>query len=121
MSEQHVAGQFDNIATVTHVKLIRDKVKGTPVGYGFVEFSDAQTAKEIFETLNGQPIPGSNKVFKLNWASHGGGVARVGPSAGGPGAGAGAGAGGAGPGPGAPSGGGGGHGGHGGHQNAGPT
>lgn len=79
MSEQHVAAQFDNIATVTHVKLIRDKSKGTPVGYGFVEFSDAQTAKEIFENLNGKPIPGSNKVFKLNWASHGGGVARATP------------------------------------------
>ena len=79
MSEQNVASQFDDIATVTHVKLIRDKVKGTPVGYGFVEFEDAKTAKEIFEELNGKAIPGSNKVFKLNWASHGGGVARANP------------------------------------------
>ena len=48
MTEQNVAAQFENIAPVTHVKLIKDKVKGTPVGYGFVEFADAQTAKEIF-------------------------------------------------------------------------
>lgn len=30
------------------MKLIRDKVKGNPVGYGFVEFNDAHTAKEVF-------------------------------------------------------------------------
>jgi len=83
MNEQNVAAQFDNIATVSHVKIIRDKVKGTPVGYGFVEFADAETAKEIFTTLNGHPIPGSNRTFKLNWASHGGGVARAQPSHGG--------------------------------------
>ena len=82
MDEHAVAAQFENIATVTKVKLIKDKVKGTPVGYGFVEFSDAQTATEIFETLNGQAIPGSNpkRNFKLNKASHGGGVARAQPS-----------------------------------------
>jgi hypothetical protein len=33
---------------VTGVKLIRDKVKGNPVGYGFVEFNDAFTAREVF-------------------------------------------------------------------------
>jgi len=53
MTEQHVAAQFDNITTVTNVKLIRDKIKGTPVGYGFVEFPDANVAKEIFQNLNG--------------------------------------------------------------------
>lgn len=62
---------------MVNVKLIKDKIKGTPVGYGFVEFPDANTAREIFQTLNGQAIPGSNRVFKLNWASHGGGVARA--------------------------------------------
>lgn len=53
MSENDIAKQFDNIATVTNVKLIRDKVKGNPVGYGFVEFNDAHIAKEVFQTLNG--------------------------------------------------------------------
>ena len=78
MNEGHIAAQFNNIATVTNVKLIRDKVKGTPVGYGFVEFPDWQTARDVFQTLNGEEIPGTNKrYFKLNWASHGGGVARA--------------------------------------------
>jgi RNA recognition motif-containing protein len=39
MNEQHIAAQFNQIATVTNVKLIRDKAR-TPVGYGFVEFPD---------------------------------------------------------------------------------
>jgi RNA recognition motif-containing protein len=75
MNEQDIAAQFQSITPVTNVKLIRDKVKGTPVGYGFVEFKDWLTAKEVFQTLNGQQVPGSNRIFKLNWASHGGGVA----------------------------------------------
>ena len=53
MSENDIAKQFDNIATVTNVKLIRDKDKGNPVGYGFVEFNDAHIAKEVFQTLKG--------------------------------------------------------------------
>ena len=48
MSENDIASQFNNIAVVTNVKLIRDKAKGTPVGYGFVEFMDVQTAKDVF-------------------------------------------------------------------------
>lgn len=69
---------FTSLANIRHVKLIRDKQKGTPVGYGFVEFQDYRTAKEVFQALNGKLIPGSrNKYFKLNWASHGGGAARA--------------------------------------------
>ena len=51
------------------------------MGYGFVEFPDANTARDVFNELNGKRIPGSqNRLFKLNWASHGGGVARAAPS-----------------------------------------
>lgn len=81
MNEGHIAAQFNQIATVTNVKLIRDKAR-QPVGYGFVEFPDWQTARDVFHSLNGKRIPGgSNKCFKLNWASHGGGVARATPQA----------------------------------------
>jgi len=78
MCEDDITKQFYQIAPVTNVKLIRDKVKGTPLGYGFVEFPDTQTAQDVFTELNGKRVPGSqNRFFKLNWASHGGGVARV--------------------------------------------
>ena len=48
MNESHIAAQFNDIAAVTSVKLIRDKVKGSAVGYGFVEFPDWQTARDVF-------------------------------------------------------------------------
>ena len=41
-------------------------------GYGFVEFGDANAASNALLTWNGNPIPGTNRVFKLNWASGGG-------------------------------------------------
>ena len=53
MTEQDVSRMFENIAQVVSVKLIRDKIKGLPVGYGFVEFPNFDVAKEVFTTLNG--------------------------------------------------------------------
>ena len=81
MTETDVSRMFENIAQVVSVKLIRDKIKAQPVGYGFVEFPDWTIAKEVFTTLNGETVPGPpnapKRVYKLNWASHGGGVARA--------------------------------------------
>ena len=51
------------------MKLIKDKSKGTPSGYGFIEFESHEMAKNVFMTLNGQPIPNANRAFKLNWAT----------------------------------------------------
>jgi hypothetical protein len=45
-------------------------------GYCFVELSSPAAAVKAITTLNGMLIPGTNKVFKLNWAS-GGGMASV--------------------------------------------
>lgn len=53
------------------VKLIRDKFSGSPSGYCFVEFANSAAATKAL-TLNGQPIPNTQRVFKLNWASGGG-------------------------------------------------
>ena len=39
------------------------------MGYGFLEFENRNQAVEALETLNGKPLPNSNKIFKLNWAS----------------------------------------------------
>lgn len=45
--------------------------RSSNAGYCFVDFgSSAAAAKAL--TLNGQPIPNSNRPFKLNWASGGG-------------------------------------------------
>ena len=40
------------------------------MGYGFLEFENRNQAVEALETLNGKPLPNSNKTFKLNWASY---------------------------------------------------
>ena len=79
MSEEHVKSMFLGIAEVVSVKLIKNQnnYRSTPngVGFGFVEFPSHEIAKSIFTTLNGAPVPNSQgKVFKLNWATHGGGA-----------------------------------------------
>ena len=40
------------------------------MGYGFLEFENRNQAQEALESLNGKPLPHSNKIFKLNWASY---------------------------------------------------
>ena len=66
MDEHYISGLFNGIASIQSVKLIRDKLKGTPVGYGFVEFPNHEIAKNVFMSLNGTPIPGTQRSFKLN-------------------------------------------------------
>ena len=50
------------------------------VGYGFVEFPTHDVAKNVYVTLNNQPIHGTPRVFKLNWATHGHGGLKIGGS-----------------------------------------
>lgn len=40
-------------------------------GYCFVEFPTTEAASKAL-SLNGQPVPNSARMFKLNWASGGG-------------------------------------------------
>jgi RNA recognition motif-containing protein len=53
MDENYIMELFQGIAQITSVKLIRDKIKGTPVGYGFVEFPNHEVAKKVHVNLNG--------------------------------------------------------------------
>lgn len=54
-------------------KIIKNKVTGLPMGYGFLEFGDEQTAQKVLHTCNGKVIPNAHppKRFKLNHASYG--------------------------------------------------
>ena len=55
---------------VKNARIIRDKNTHNSMGYGFLEFENRNQAVEALETLNGKPLPNSNKNFKLNWASY---------------------------------------------------
>lgn len=54
-------------------KIIKNKVTGIPVGYGFLEFGDDQIAQKVLHRCNGKVIPNATppKRFKLNHASYG--------------------------------------------------
>ncbi|KAL7629636.1 hypothetical protein AAE478_001158 [Parahypoxylon ruwenzoriense] len=52
------------------VKIIRDRHSGS-AGYCFVEFAGPEAAQKALQ-LNGTPIPNTDRVFRLNWASGGG-------------------------------------------------
>lgn len=57
---------FVHTGELTNVKLIKDKASGLPQGYGFVYFTSTVAAQKVLENFNGQPIPGTNKVFKYS-------------------------------------------------------
>ncbi|ROT37137.1 RNA-binding domain-containing protein [Sodiomyces alkalinus F11] len=71
MDENFIKGVFLSAAGENvNVKVIRDKNSGN-AGYCFVEFSTTEAASKAL-TLNGNPVPNSARMFKLNWASGGG-------------------------------------------------
>jgi len=53
-----------------NIKLIRDKVTGIPLKYGFLEFHNNQSARNFYQNYNHRTIPNTSKQFKLNWAVH---------------------------------------------------
>jgi len=69
MDEKFLTKVFSDYAIVKNVKVIRDKITGMHQGYGFVEFESAEVANYVLETCNGNFIPNSNRIFKLNWAT----------------------------------------------------
>jgi len=69
MDEKFLIKVFSEYANVRNIKVIRDKITGAPQGYGFVEFDSSEVASYVLEACNGNLIPNSRKVFKLNWAT----------------------------------------------------
>ncbi|KAG0095100.1 hypothetical protein BGZ93_006326 [Podila epicladia] len=72
MDENWIRGAWYTAGEQVSVKMIRDKYSGASAGYCFVELPNPAAAAKAINTLNGMLIPGTNKVFKLNWASGGG-------------------------------------------------
>ncbi|KAJ0983137.1 hypothetical protein J5N97_011392 [Dioscorea zingiberensis] len=58
------------------VKIIRNKQTGQSENYGFLEFATRAIAERILQTYNGQMMLNVDQVYKMNWASLGGGERR---------------------------------------------
>eukprot|EP00899_Mesostigma_viride_P014198 jgi/Mesvir1/2277/Mv19318-RA.1 len=71
MDENYLHGLFQWTGEVSHVKVIRSKQSGQPEGYGFVEFNTNACAEKVLQTCNGTQIPGTEQLYRLNWASFG--------------------------------------------------
>lgn len=75
MNEDYLNRLFSKTgATVLNVKIIKDKVSGSPLGYGFVEFNSHEMAAKVLQLLNQSINPATNKPFRLNWGVYGGGA-----------------------------------------------
>ncbi|KAG1652634.1 tRNA selenocysteine 1-associated protein 1 [Nymphon striatum] len=74
MDENFISESFKSMGeSLFQCKIIKNKITGLPLGYGFLEFGDDQTALRTLHKCNGKMIPGSGppKRFKLNHASYG--------------------------------------------------
>jgi len=70
MDEQFVAELFISRATVTNVKVIRDRDTGQNLGYAFVEFQSHPAAAQVLESFAGQPVVAKDgRRLRVNWAT----------------------------------------------------
>ncbi|KAL9269044.1 Polyadenylate-binding protein RBP47B'-like protein [Drosera capensis] len=71
VEEQYLHSWFAPTGEVVSIKIIRNKITGQPEGYGFIEFSSHAAAERVLQTYNGTLMPGTEQLFRLNWASFG--------------------------------------------------
>ncbi|GAB4813815.1 hypothetical protein N2152v2_000861 [Parachlorella kessleri] len=71
MDEAFLFNLFVGTGQLVSVKLIRNRATGASEGYSFLEFRTHEAADTILKTYNGQTIPGTDQVFRLNWAAYG--------------------------------------------------
>ena len=61
--------KYFNIIPI-NVKFIRDKLKNKNKSYCFITFKSFEEANNALVYLNGQKIPNSDIIFRLNWADY---------------------------------------------------
>ncbi|KAF2276974.1 RNA-binding domain-containing protein [Westerdykella ornata] len=71
VDENFVRQIWANMGEHVEIKMIKDKFSGNNAGYCFIDFATPAAAQKAL-TLNGSNIPGTNRPFKLNWATGGG-------------------------------------------------
>jgi len=66
MTQEEIRSLFSSIGEVESCKLIRDKVTGQSLGYGFVNYHRCNDATKAIQTLNGLRL--QNKTIKVSYA-----------------------------------------------------
>jgi len=66
MTQEEIRSLFSSIGEVESCKLIRDKVTGQSLGYGFVNYHRSEDAEKAINTLNGLRL--QNKTIKVSFA-----------------------------------------------------
>ncbi|KAL4674461.1 hypothetical protein H8959_018395 [Pygathrix nigripes] len=66
MTQDELRSLFSSIGEVESAKLIRDKVAGHSLGYGFVNYVTAKDAERAINTLNGLRL--QSKTIKVSYA-----------------------------------------------------
>jgi len=66
MTQEEIRSLFSSIGEVESCKLIRDKVTGQSLGYGFVNYVRQEDAEKAINTLNGLRL--QNKTIKVSFA-----------------------------------------------------
>ncbi|XP_040846319.1 ELAV-like protein 1 isoform X2 [Ochotona curzoniae] len=66
MTQEELRSLFSSIGEVESAKLIRDKVAGHSLGYGFVNYVTAKDAEKAINTLNGLRL--QSKTIKVSYA-----------------------------------------------------
>lgn len=62
MTEAQLTALFEDFGKVTSTKIIKDRETNRSKGFGFVEMSDDEDAKEAIKELNGSEVDGRNIV-----------------------------------------------------------
>ncbi|WP_185864318.1 RNA recognition motif domain-containing protein [Blattabacterium cuenoti] len=64
ITEQELKKHFESIGEVTHVKIIFDESTSNKrsKGFGFIEMSNEENAKQAIEKLNGTELMGRNII-----------------------------------------------------------
>lgn len=71
MDESYLFSIFSAYGELENLKIIRNKLTGASEGYGFLDFKSHSAASHTLFSLNGSRIPGTDVVYKLNWAAYG--------------------------------------------------
>nr|XP_033341358.1 ELAV-like protein 1 isoform X9 [Megalopta genalis] len=66
MTQDEIRSLFSSIGEVESCKLIRDKLTGQSLGYGFVNYHRPEDAEKAINTLNGLRL--QNKTIKVSYA-----------------------------------------------------